>query len=1425
MFQRLRDSFFPGRQAVPISSDGREIPLRVSHGPHLLDPRSGRPYISNGIRTTRYTLWDFLPKQILYQFSRLANFYFLCMAILQLIPGLSTTGNFTVLIPLLIFVSLTIAKEGYDDFKRHRLDQVENRRSVSVLRPAGPPPSDAHSLSGTPMELLNSPPDEDFEWTSTQWQHLQVGDVIKLSRDDDIPADIILLHADHNAAYIETMALDGETNLKTKQAPSALKSCDTPRRIACSNATFTVEDPNQNLYRFDGQITVDGKVAPLSDLSVIYRGSTLRNTSCAIGLVINTGEETKIRINANRHPQAKRPLLESFINKVVIFMALLVLSIAGLGFLGYTLWQRSRGGKPWYLHATTVPFQEIFFGFIIMFNSAVPMSLIMGLEVIKINQMNSINRDLELYHAASDTPVRCNTDTIIDDLGQIGYVFSDKTGTLTENDMKLRKLNIAGTSWVHQMPAVGDDELTTDELVEFMRLRPASPFAVAARQFLLCLAICHTAQPEARDDGELAFQASSPDELALVKAAQELGFLAIERSAQAITIETPEGQRQTYEILHVLEFNSDRKRMSIIVRCPDGNIWLICKGADTVLAPRIRAAAASSTGSLERAGLEQFGETAPSGADQLPTKFEGLESEAISDEAEVRRRCFMALDDYARQGLRTLLFCQRFLSEAEYQEWQARYHDAQISLVDRQQRVDAVGDEIEQSLELAGASAIEDRLQDGVPETIEQLRKAGIKVWMLTGDKRETAINIAHSARICNASSTIYELDVDDDGRDLETQCLDLQAALQQYSKTSAHTALIVDGNTLHAIQDDTSGGRVQQLFNAIIPAVDSVVCCRASPSQKALLVSAIKDHKSRSTGLLRWLTQPQQPLTLAIGDGANDLSMITTAHIGIGISGKEGQQAARIADFSIAQFRFLARLLLVHGRWNYHRTTRFIVASFWKELFHAVPQGLYQCFVGFSGTSIFDSTALMLYGSLFTTCAIIALGSWDRDLRADTLMAVPQLYEYGRAGRGLGWGSFVGWVVNAFGAGLLVIFVSWAGYGSSEAVEDNGLYAFGALVYAMGIVWANVKLMMVEMHSKTAVVLGMFAGTIAALFAFLGIWSVSGPHALTPFAVRHGFGKTFGPDGSWWLTLVVGLMLLCAVELVLKALQRHRLARVIWTRVLPGKDRAELEGGGVWGGFEAWHPFLWQEIEQDPNASAQLRRLRPASEVHHAESPIVDGGKKSKRPKGKPCCPVCVISLTFLCERRHCVAPAAPLVLEVSAIDFNHGGPLLVTNRSSRPILTTKRAIMYFFTISIVAFAIGVALTVKGREVRHCRSALLRVSLLTVRRPKRSPSTIQAAGNTRPSDQTAPSPPTRPHSPRSPARACPRTSSEPTQTPRRQPGPTASSRLAGTPPRPSAPSASTSKAESLHPSSCTTASPTSTKATATTSNPWTATS
>jgi len=282
------------------------------------------------------------------------------------------------------------------------------------------------------------------------------------------------------------------------------------------------------------------------------------------------------------------------------------------------------------------------------------------------------------------------------------------------------------------------------------------------------------------------------------------------------------------------------------------------------------------------------------------------------DESAVIERCFQHVTDFATEGLRTLLYGHRFLSTAEYQSWKQIYQDAATSLTDRQQRIGEAAEIIEQNMELTGATAIEDKLQEGVPDTVDRLRRANIKLWMLTGDKRETAINIGHSCRLIKDYSTVTILDYES-GRVGES----IAATIEDIGRGSvAHSVVIIDGHTLSLIQADEP---LHKLFLDLAILTDSVICCRASPSQKAHLVHAVRRRVNRS-------------VTLAIGDGANDIAMIQEAHVGIGITGKEGLQAARSSDYSIAQFRFLNKLLLVHGRWNYIRTCKYTLATFWKE-------------------------------------------------------------------------------------------------------------------------------------------------------------------------------------------------------------------------------------------------------------------------------------------------------------------------------------------------------------------------------------------------------------------------------------------------------------------------------------------------------------
>ena len=405
-------------QEIPPSKDGRHIDLDASRKKSLIDERTNKPYMGNTIRSSRYTAWNFLPRQLFAQFSKLANFYFLCVSILQMIPNLSTTGTYTTIVPLLFFVSVSIAKEGYDDLRRYRLDKAENNRDAKILhayQPTSTAPSDA--------ETVPSPSVRPLHWSTTKWKDIRVGDVIKLSRNEAAPADLVLLHSsgDNGIAYVETMALDGETNLKSKQATASLaKMCKTSDSIALCKAQFVVEDPNLDLYAFEGRVTVDGETFPLTNTEVINRGSVLRNTPDAIGMVIYSGEECRIRMNANKNPRIKAPALQAIVNRVVIVIVIFVIALAIFNTVAYQIWSDSTEDKSWYLTNAGVAFFPILASFIIMFNTMIPLSLYVSLEIIKLAQMFLLN-DIDMYDEVSDTPFEARTSTINEELGQIRY--------------------------------------------------------------------------------------------------------------------------------------------------------------------------------------------------------------------------------------------------------------------------------------------------------------------------------------------------------------------------------------------------------------------------------------------------------------------------------------------------------------------------------------------------------------------------------------------------------------------------------------------------------------------------------------------------------------------------------------------------------------------------------------------------------------------------------------------------------------------------------------------------------------------------------------------------------------------------------------------------------------------------------------------
>lgn len=814
-------------------------------------------------------------------------------------------------------------------------------------------------------------------------------------------------------------------------------------------------------------------------------------------------------------------------------------------------------------------------------------------------------------------------------------------------------------------------DMRTAVLLRYIQSRPHTMFAKKARFFLLSIALCHTCSPEKDGDGEIHYQAASPDETALVSAAQELGYMVIDRRAGTITIKSRaignsdlEPRFETYSILDVIEFSSARKRMSIIVRMPDQRICVFCKGADTTIMQLMRLAVLAEEQAIKvqrrvsrRQSLEaqqairrdseqrarkdsmtrtsisihrpsmavsrlrpiqdelddwlndrehdvevsfkdeesiyysprpsaHYSMTNPhSSLDGRPSfqidETEDLVEEAlVVNDAAVFERCFQHINDFATEGLRTLLYGYRYLDDDEYHAWKKLYLDASTSLVDRQEKVETVGSIVERDLELAGATAIEDKLQKGVPETIDKLRRAGIHIFMLTGDKIQTAINIGHSARMVKDYSTITVLD---HSSDMNIVSQRLAAAILEINRGRvAHSAIVIDGQTLGRIEADLT---VKELFFELAVLVDTVICARASPSNKASLVHAIRKRVKHA-------------VTLAIGDGANDIAMIQEAHVGIGITGKEGLQAARTSDYSIAQFRFLLRLLLVHGRWNYVRTCKYTLGTFWKEFLFYLTQALYQRWVGYTGTSLYESASLSMFNTLFTSLPVIFMGIFEKDLAATTLLAAPELYSFGHRNGGFSIRIYAGWIFMASSEAMVIYFLMLGLYGKALFTLDNGLYAMGVLTFTACIMVIAIKIQVLELHNKSITCVIAMVASIGGWFCWnLVLSSMYTSNVI--YNVRDGFFDRFGRNALWWLTLILIVVACCGLEICVKALK---------VAFLPEDEDVfrELEkDAGARNRLEQAAAIGLKDQIDDGHAGAGMQRIRTRQEEEEREDEI----------------------------------------------------------------------------------------------------------------------------------------------------------------------------------------------------------------------------
>ncbi|XP_076594615.1 phospholipid-transporting ATPase VB [Chaetodon auriga] len=1104
-----------------------------------------RYFPGNAIKTTKYTLLLFIPMNLFEQFHRWANIYFVGLAILNFVPVVNAFQPEVALIPICVILSLTALKDAWEDFRRYQSDK---------------------KLNNMPCFIYSR---KEKQFVERRWKDVRVGDFMKVVCNEIVPADLLLLHTSdpNGVCHIETANLDGETNLKQRRAMSGLCISDPEFEPESFNSIVVCERPNNNLNHFKCYVEKPDKEKVGAGIeSLLLRGCTVRNTDHAVGFVVYAGHETKSMLN-NNGPRYKRSKLERKLNTDVIFCVILLFAMCLVGAVGHFLWLQALPGVPPYLVPDSTGHLDspslsgfyMFFTMIILLQILIPIALYVSIELVKIGQIFFITNDIDLYDEETDSRMQCKALNITEDLGQIEYIFSDKTGTLTENKMVFRRCSIMGTEYPHKENAIRLavlEEPDSEEDVIFNQppqppntgwsldtednnpedtqhsSRPKSKVTGNAQSdvafsspletevipdrkllqqisragsssgdgsssssrktdpyldFFLALAICNTVvvsmataqrqrvtgssrshqtsnpldtlsnltkksgslchiftswqhkpnknrtvsvdsvneedhfnprvkiegsggssglqtcslyaptqcnQPATTSDN-LSYEAESPDEAALVYAAKAYGFTLLARTPDSVTVRLPSGEDLVFEVLDTLTFDSTRKRMSILVRHPITKEYVLyTKGADYTI-------------------MELLGTP-------YAERIRGNQKKIAADTQH-------HLDCYAKDGLRTLCFAKKVVSLRAYESWSVNRQRALAAIDNREELVMDSAVQLETNLSLLGATGIEDRLQEGVPDTIVALREAGIQVWVLTGDKPETAVNIGYACRLLEEEDLVINMSCNN--KLTCTSILDCTLEeVRRYSEdprnvdTTQDISLVIDGRTLNMVL----ASDLQARFVELAKHCRSVLCCRVTPLQKSRVVKVVREKL--------------KVMTLAVGDGANDVNMIQAADIGIGISGQEGMQAVMASDFAISRFRYLKKLLLVHGHWCYTRLANMIIYFFYKNVAYVNLLFWYQFFCGFSGTAMIDYWLLIFFNLFFTSAPPIMFGIMDKDVSAEMLLGVPELYRTGQGAGEYRFTTFWASMLDAFYQSLVCFFIPYLAYQDS----DIDVFTFG---------------------------------------------------------------------------------------------------------------------------------------------------------------------------------------------------------------------------------------------------------------------------------------------------------------------------------------------------------------------------------------------
>ncbi|XP_070368925.1 probable phospholipid-transporting ATPase IIB isoform X14 [Equus asinus] len=938
----------------------------------------------NSIKNQKYNVFTFIPGVLYEQFKFFLNLYFLIVSCSQFVPALKIGYLYTYWAPLGFVLAVTIVREAVDEFRRFQRDKEVNSQLYSKLTVRGK------------VQVKSS--------------DIQVGDLIIVEKNQRIPSDMVFLRTSEKAGscFIRTDQLDGETDWKLKVAVSC-----TQRLPALG------EDSDPPVHE------------SLSIENTLW-ASTIVASGTVIGVVIYTGKETRSVMNTS-NPKNKVGLLDLELNQLTkaLFLALVALSLVMVTLQGFV--------GPWYRNL---------FRFLLLFSYIIPISLRVNLDMGKAAYGWMIMRDENI----PGTVVR--TSTIPEELGRLVYLLTDKTGTLTQNEMIFKRLHLGTVSYgtdtmdeiqshvmnsysqMYSQASGNNANSTPPRKAQSSAPKVRKSVSSRVHEAVKAIALCHNVTPvyEARagvtgeteyaevdqdfSDENRTYQASSPDEVALVQWTESVGLTLVNRDLTSMQLRTPGGQILTYCILQMFPFTSESKRMGVIVRDEaTAEITFYMKGADVAMST-----------------IVQYNDW--------------LEEEC---------------GNMAREGLRTLVVAKRALTEEQYQDFESRYSQAKLSVHDRMLKVAAVVESLEREMELLCLTGVEDQLQADVRPTLEMLRNAGIKIWMLTGDKLETATCIAKSSHLVSRTQDIHTF------RPVTSRG---EAHLELNAFRRKHDcALVISGDSLEVCLR-----YYEHELAELACQCPAVVCCRCSPTQKARIVKLLQQRTGKRT--------------CAIGDGGNDVSMIQAADCGIGIEGKEGKQASLAADFSITQFKHIGRLLMVHGRSSYKRSAALGQFVMHRGLIISTMQAVFSSVFYFASVPLYQGFLMVGYATIYTMFPVFSL-VLDQDVKPEMAMLYPELYKDLTKGRSLSFKTFLVWVlISIYQGGILM-------YGALLLFESEFVHVVAISFTALILT----ELLMVALTVRTwhwlmvvaeFLSLGCYIASLAFLNEYFGIGRVS---------------------------------------------------------------------------------------------------------------------------------------------------------------------------------------------------------------------------------------------------------------------------------------------------------------------------------------------